>query len=275
MTGERPSEERPPWEPRTRFEMEKEINELRTLQKRLGEAVGYAVDVLLQDEDNRQNEEVLKIRERKREAVESLAYIRDVLNGGTVDVEEERLFGEDEYRRRKQEIEARQQEAAKIQEARRSGETPLVRPPEPTAAIFVTPSERRERPVDGTIQGNSHPLTALARSPPIARVSPAPLNAREYTTAALPRRQSPANPMARMSPTSTPTMQAPWNYTRSGFGGQGVKSSTLPRPPPRSSTTYRPTVTGMPVTKLSAGGDEQTSGGGGNRGRQDPLGALP
>ena len=102
LVDERPPEEKPPWEPRTRFEMEREISGLRGLQKRLGEAVGFAVDALLQDEEGDRDEETIKrIKGKKREALESLAHVRDLLNGSTVEVDEERLLGEEEYRRRR------------------------------------------------------------------------------------------------------------------------------------------------------------------------------
>jgi hypothetical protein len=82
--------------------MEGEISEMRSLNKQLGKSVSWIVDALLQDEDGVKDIEQLKsIQSKKREALESLAYVRDVLNGGITEVEEERLWGEREFERRR------------------------------------------------------------------------------------------------------------------------------------------------------------------------------
>ena len=47
LTDERPPVERPPWEPRTRSEIERETTDLRIVQRRLGESVAWIVDTLL------------------------------------------------------------------------------------------------------------------------------------------------------------------------------------------------------------------------------------
>lgn len=67
--------------------------------------MNWIVDVLLQDEEGVKEPERLKnIQEKKREALESLSYVRDVLNGGITNVEEERLWSEQEFRRRSREL---------------------------------------------------------------------------------------------------------------------------------------------------------------------------
>ncbi|EGO20969.1 hypothetical protein SERLADRAFT_475470 [Serpula lacrymans var. lacrymans S7.9] len=107
LLDERPQEERPSWEPRSRFEMEREVSEMRQLNKRLGESVGWIVDVLLQDEDGIEDAQQLStIQNKKREALESLSYVRDVLNSGVSNVEEDRLWGADEYKRREEKYQA-------------------------------------------------------------------------------------------------------------------------------------------------------------------------
>ncbi|KAG7452579.1 RabGAP/TBC [Guyanagaster necrorhizus] len=91
--------ERPPWEPRSRLEMEKELSDLRAMNKRLGDSLGWIVDVLLQDEDQT-NEE--RLRKQRRQAIESLSYMRDILiSQSTDDIEEERLYSEEENAKRK------------------------------------------------------------------------------------------------------------------------------------------------------------------------------
>jgi len=54
---------------------------------------------MLQDESR--VEDLDGLRERKRTALESLAYVRDALMGNVGDLEEERLFGEAELRKRR------------------------------------------------------------------------------------------------------------------------------------------------------------------------------
>ncbi|KAF8628362.1 hypothetical protein AX15_003897 [Amanita polypyramis BW_CC] len=105
LTTERLALGRPPWEPGTRFEIEKEMSRLRSNNKRLGEALGWVVDVMLQDESDAQD--LARLRAQKREALESLAYVRDALMGNVAELEDERLFGEEELSRRKTEAEAK------------------------------------------------------------------------------------------------------------------------------------------------------------------------
>ena len=104
MAEERPTAERQIW---TRFEIEREVLRLKLNNKRLGEALGWVVDVMLQDESGQDLE---RLRERKRTALESLAYVRDVLMGNAGELEDDRLFGEEEAWRRKLEAEAKASE---------------------------------------------------------------------------------------------------------------------------------------------------------------------
>ena len=99
MSPERPVTERPPWEPRTRVEMEREVAQARAMQRKLGDAVGWIVDTLLLDEgDVKDNPGKKTLHKRKQEALESLAYVRDILKGTVSDIEEDRLVGEEEGR---------------------------------------------------------------------------------------------------------------------------------------------------------------------------------
>ena len=89
--------------------MEREILQLKLRQKLVGEAVKIAVDSLLLDENrNELTSSVEDIRHRKREALESLSYVRDVLLGSSDPVDEERLFGETEHKRRMAALKATQ-----------------------------------------------------------------------------------------------------------------------------------------------------------------------
>jgi len=122
LMAERPTVERPPWEPRTRFEIEREVSQLKSNNKRLGETLGWVVDVMLQDESRVADLDGL--RERKRTALESLAYVRDALMGNVGELEDERLFGEAELRKRQLDAEMRASEVCVD-----------VRPPAPASVI--------------------------------------------------------------------------------------------------------------------------------------------
>ncbi|KAG6820607.1 hypothetical protein H0H93_014523 [Arthromyces matolae] len=98
LTDERPPEERPQWEPRSRLEMEREITSLRSTNTRLGESLGWIVDVLLQDETEATEPRPLIMR--KQEALESLSYVRDILLGDIEKIDESRLMSEEEIRRK-------------------------------------------------------------------------------------------------------------------------------------------------------------------------------
>ncbi|KAK0459657.1 RabGAP/TBC [Desarmillaria tabescens] len=92
--------ERPPGEHRSRLEMEKELSELHMVNKKLGDSLGWIVDVLLQDEDQTNAE---RLKKQRRQAIESLSYVRDILISQSTDIEEERLYSEEQIANRRQE----------------------------------------------------------------------------------------------------------------------------------------------------------------------------
>lgn len=106
-----PEYERPPWEFKTRLEVEGEVEALRNQQKQLAEGMGWAIDVLLHDTAMRRGEDGNaddgSVEKRRRmEALECLAYVQEVLSRGSVGgVDEEKLLGESETARRKNVIE--------------------------------------------------------------------------------------------------------------------------------------------------------------------------
>lgn len=287
LVDERPPIERPPWEPRTRFEMERDISELRNTQRRLGDSVAWIVDTLLQDEgDAADAERVKAVRERKREAVECLAYVRDVLKGSVVEIEEERLVGEEEFRRRKVQ---KEKEREKEREAEVAGSLPSSRPslprpvPLPSAEI---------RPVVPAVRGQPQiqPHTTTARSPPkfgsafpptLTSSSPAQAPSQQKSASAFATVRRPSAPP---QPTSSASAIAPWNHTRSNFSIGQTPIAGLPRiPPPTSTTLPRPPPA---ASSASPSGPPDRSVGTQNhtdpttptpprRVQQDPLGALP
>ncbi|KAH8117577.1 rab-GTPase-TBC domain-containing protein [Phellopilus nigrolimitatus] len=250
LVSEKPPEERPPWEHRTRFEMEREVASLRSLQKRLGDAV---------DEGENRDADALKIiRERKREAVESLAHVRDLLKGSAKEIDEERLYGEEEYRRRRQ--------ALSVQHTAEAKELPSSppRPPEPAAAPRAPTEHHRQQSSPPT--KSSHPLSSVPRASPVLRSPPEPFSARRVGQAAtLPRQAG--------SPPPLDTFQAPWNYTRSNFTAPSLDDAVLPRPPPRTSQTglLRPDGPATPSSAHTGQAPPPRQ----RKASTDPLGAIP
>ncbi|KAF8921373.1 rab-GTPase-TBC domain-containing protein, partial [Mucidula mucida] len=208
------SGEKPPWEHRSRLDMEREIASLRVVNKRLGDSLSWIVDVLLLDESGTPDPGLLK--KKRREAVESLAYVRDVLVSNATDVEEDRLIGEEERKQRKAK--------AKMRENR---EPDVTAPSLPTPVPVVDSHSGREALASaGTSRG-------VPRSLDISNIS------NDHSLS-----RKPSDPSARI---------APWNYTRSNFATPpSAVEAALPRPPPPSSTIIRPNADNRHTRKDSA-----------------------
>ena len=244
LTDERPPEERPPWEPRTRFEVEHDIAQLRSVQRALGASVSWIVDTLLLDGDADQSEErSKKIKESKREALEALAYVRDVLIGGSTDVDEERLMSEEEFKRRKAQQEKQELAATSTEEPRSSFNENVISPPPLSKSAAPIPAANAPRP--RVVASHS----VVPSSPSSSFDSP---------------RLGGSN--------ATPALQegksrAPWNYTRSNISSPlGGFSAVVPSlaPLPRAST-------GSPATVMQNSQPTQTP----PSRLHDPLGVLP
>lgn len=109
LDREATKKERSQWEPRTRFEIEREVVSYSSMNRRLSQALSWAVDAL-EDAGDLPSDPLMKASTgptKRREALECLAYIRDVLGTGQAmpvsQLEEERLLGETEYRRLREE----------------------------------------------------------------------------------------------------------------------------------------------------------------------------
>ncbi|GJE98099.1 RabGAP/TBC protein [Phanerochaete sordida] len=259
LTDERPPSERPPWEPRTRFEMEKETADLKALQRRLGDSVGWIVDTLLLDDGSVDNQDRAKsIKERKREAVECLSYVRDVLKGSVPpsQIEEDRLVGEEELKaRRAKELE---KQAASL--ARAEAEYPLagltLPQPAATAPSSLSQPASTRRSQDYFTMGPSF------TRPPAKAASP-------EAAAARVRAPSPTPTISVLSPNANAMPLAPWNHSRSMFTTR--ESPRMPsrpsavasgRPPPRTQPAPQTPAHDVPPQEpVSAS-------------QQDPLGVL-
>ncbi|KAI0956776.1 hypothetical protein AcW1_005375 [Taiwanofungus camphoratus] len=253
LIDERPPAERPPWESKGRFEVERELTQLRSLQKRLGDSVGWIVDTLLLDEEDKESEDHVKvIRERKREALECLSYVRDVLKGTVTEVEEERLVGEEELRKRK----------LKEQQGKEEESHQQLSPRLPQPIAYPARPQPISRPQDHFTSRQQ-----ASRSPPRPAVATPPISI---------LRRAPQSHISSSSPTpnTNATPLAPWNHTRSDFGRR-ESTAILPRVPPPTSTALRPNDVPSAYTLPSTSLKETISDDRRKEVQQDPLGALP
>lgn len=89
-----PPEQRYARDYRSDLESARELAELRRQNQHLGEAVGWVLSIL--GEENESGTYQLQ----RKQVLESLAYVRDVLNGQVTEVDERGLWGEVEFKRR-------------------------------------------------------------------------------------------------------------------------------------------------------------------------------
>jgi len=244
---------------------------MQTLQKQLGESVGWIVDTLLQDEPNSgPPEEVKKIKDRKREALESLAYVRDVLLGSVSEIEEERLVGEAEFKKRKEKLiedqEVTMTGSVSTPEGSSDGRPTFTPPPLPQPA----------RPPAVSLNESRHRLTA-------SRSSPQNISSTSHTPRSpsfnQPRLESSRSVIPPSLPSSSPAFSgseqrdAPWNYTRSSFSDTGASSVNIPSlaPPPKASMSQSTSTAFYPRHPPEGQvSRDQTPG----RVQHDPLGVL-
>lgn len=227
--------------------MEREATDLRILQRKLGDSVTWIVDTLLLDESDHKEEEAKVIKDRKREALESLSYVRDVLKGvvSPTALEEERLLNEEQPKARKAKIAEEKQKSTDVGQQSTSiaipqrpaqDRAPLSPPPPAAAAASPPKSDSRARPIINrgpTTRDSPVVVPPLTTGPtPSFSVKPPLQVARQVS--------SPAQSPSVLTPNGNSTALAPWNHTRSSFApSQTPINATLPRIPPKSSTILR------------------------------------
>ncbi|KAI6045432.1 rab-GTPase-TBC domain-containing protein [Pisolithus marmoratus] len=94
LLDEKSPEERYTRDHRGDLESARDLADLRRQNKRLGEAVGWVLDILGQESASD------TYQSQRKQALESLSYMRDVLTGQIEEIDERRLWGEAEFKRR-------------------------------------------------------------------------------------------------------------------------------------------------------------------------------
>ena len=228
------------------------------------------MDTLLLDEGAVEGQDQAKtVRERKREAVECLSYIRDVLKG-TVSpdrIEEDRLVGEEELKRRR---------AKKIEL-----EAAMNKTPEPPTMIPALPQPVATAPP--SLQ--THPSSTTRRThdyftvgPSLTRV-PVKVPSAMQATHPQARSPSPTPTVSILSPNQNAVPLAPWNHSFSSFAVRESPIASLPRlaskpPPPVTAHTTTSRMTPSLPPSQTPSGDKRPRDQPPPRQQQDPLGVL-
>lgn len=201
LLDEKSPEERYTRDHRSDLESARELADLRRQNKRLGEAVGWVLDILGQESarDTYQSQ--------RMQALESLSYMRDVLSGQVEEVDERRLWGEAEFIRRwevRQKSPSPSSESSMTGRDMRSGSTSTKR---------TTPRENR-RFSQGTTGSNSTSTSAYPRSVAATSTQPTrtpllpPTHSRSQSSG-VPFRVSANNPFQRASGGSNVVQNTP------------------------------------------------------------------
>lgn len=202
LLGERTPTERYSWDHRGEFESARELAELRQQNKHLGEAVTWVVETLNREVDEQDGQEAWQVQ-RKR-SLESLSYVRDVLSGQINEIDERRLWGEEEFKRRWE-----TRETSPLVATARSGSSRDSRRATPNAPVPSSVNETLRRFV------SSHGGQAVPATPDHSRSASA--STPVVSRATLPRapvRVSANNPFQRVSDGGNVT-HAQWSVAAS------------------------------------------------------------
>ncbi|KIK16392.1 hypothetical protein PISMIDRAFT_686378 [Pisolithus microcarpus 441] len=201
LLDDKSPEERYTRDHRSDLESARELADLRRQNKRLGEAVGWVLDILGQESASD------TYQSQRMQALESLSYMRDVLTGQVEEVDERRLWGEAEFIRRwevRQKSPSPSSESSMTGRDMRSGSTSTKR---------TTPRENR-RFSQGTTGSNSTSTSAYPRSVAATSAQPTrtpllpPTHSRSQSSG-VPFRVSANNPFQRASGGSNVVQNTP------------------------------------------------------------------
>jgi TBC1 domain family protein 5 len=90
--------ERPSTERYGEFASARDLAELRQQNKHLGESVAWILETLNRGVDEQDGQGAWEVQ--RKQSLESLSYVRDVLSGQINQIDERRLWGEAEFKRR-------------------------------------------------------------------------------------------------------------------------------------------------------------------------------
>lgn len=218
--------------------------ELRAQSKRLGESITWILSVLQSKESSEAKDEgAARVPVQHKEALESLAYVRDILGGEVKEIDERRLWGVEEYNKR---LEGQSKQESK--------EASVSQP-------------RRQRSI--TSPKNEHPLPPLQREVRnfLPNTSGTPVFLRSTTSAPL--------HSSSMASKAIPMASSSHNRVQSSTGVFPVKPITMQRTPLRLSSNNpfqrTPDAGGMPPAAVTSDQSPKIRS---EVQQHDPLGVL-
>ncbi|KIM28970.1 hypothetical protein M408DRAFT_8402 [Serendipita vermifera MAFF 305830] len=248
--------ESPAWEPKSRFQTDSEMSAMRAQQRRLAHAVAWSVDALMQNSEN--------LDPRKRDALECLSYVRDVLTiGNVIRLDEDRLVN---HHATAASVPVGTLEGPTAQDNSNAPSTvpsnPSIEPDSPRVLL----SKRDSKPLTGLTRTPHTPnATAYRSSTPSVLRTPSEQN---VPTISIPAVIDPLispgagqTPSRQQNPSSSfMSTRLPREHTRSDSARAPVQASPSIQSPP----------TGYPPRRL----DATSSGAGAATISIDPLGVL-
>ncbi|KAG8745299.1 hypothetical protein FRC10_008315 [Ceratobasidium sp. 414] len=214
---------------RTRFDVEREVNEMRALMRGMSEGVGVALDALRESGDE----------DRKAEALESLEYVRRVL-GGEVEagnVDPEQVLGKTEYARRWEEREKEREDQERREREREEAER--VKEQERIAQEKQREKERQEqeraRQEQDPLQASPSVRPApLLTSPPRIRTTRVPWERSEHAVGRYPPLQAhtPPQPVGYTTPPPAPS-PTPSPRPQQAVPAPSPRNKPIPPPSPK------------------------------------------
>ncbi|KAG8771744.1 hypothetical protein FRC12_003438 [Ceratobasidium sp. 428] len=189
---------------RTRFEVEREVGDMKALMRRMAEGVGAALNGLREGGDG-----------GREEALESLEYVQRVLSGDVdpSEVDPERVLGKTEYARRREAREEQERRAERErEEAERAKEQDRIAQ-ERIAQERRKEKEEQARREQDPLQASPsvRPAPLLQTSPPRMRTTRAPWERSEHAAGRYPplRAHTPSQPIRYTTPPPLPASSSP------------------------------------------------------------------
>ncbi|KAG0705875.1 rab-GTPase-TBC domain-containing protein [Suillus ampliporus] len=245
LLDEQMSDDRHISEHDSRMEVERAATELRAQNKHLGESIAWILGVMQSKESSEaKDEDAERVVVQQKEALEALAYVRDILGGEVKEIDERRLWGVEEYNRRL--------EGQSEQESKEPASQPRQRSMTTSHVLSATPHT------------NEHPPPPLQRE--VRHFSP-------NTPASGILRPTTSAPLHSSSMASR-TISLTHNRSQSSTGVFPVKPITMQRTPLRISSNNpfqrTPDTGGIPPAAVTSDQSPKVR----SDVRHDPLGVL-
>lgn len=100
LLDEHIADDRPVWEHESHLKTGRDAREMAEKNKRLSESITWILSVLQPNDLEAKDEDDERVPVQRKEALESLTYVRDILGGEVEVIDERRLWGVEEYERR-------------------------------------------------------------------------------------------------------------------------------------------------------------------------------